>query len=243
MTGNLDSLLQQLKTIDAEFSYRAFAPDNQPWFRSISGTAPVLISAPHACMHRRDGKDKMQEEYTGAIAFYLAKVCQCSAIATCYQTDQDPNWDASGDYKTEVESLVVQNKIKFLIDLHGMTNKYNLGIAIGTMKGSACSAEQIAPHFVKSGFGLCQSAADQTVEDWRNMMVDHPKFTGGLVNNTVTRFASQQLNIPAVQIELASSVRVVESVATEDWPHDYYGNPVAIHATVNALKSLARQFQ
>jgi len=243
MADDVDSLLQQLKALDSEFSYRTFAPDDRPWFRSISGTLPVLVSAPHACMHCRDGKDKMQEEYTGAIAFYLAEVCQCSAIATCYQTDQDPNWDTPGDYKAEVESLVAKNKIKFLIDLHGMTNKYNLGIAIGTMQGKACSAEQITPHFIESGFSLHQSSVDQAVEVWRNMVVDHPKFTGGLVNNTVTRFASQQLDIPAVQIELASSVRVVESVATEDWPHDYYGNPVAIQAAVNALRSLALQFQ
>ena len=243
MTCEPDSLLQRLRELDATFSYQTLAPDNGSWFKSIDGPVPVLVSAPHACMHNRDGQDKMQEEYTGAIAFHLAQVCQCSAIATCNQTSEDPNWDWPSDYKAEVEALIVRNKIQFLIDLHGMTNKYNLGIAIGTMKGKACSGEQIIPHFVDSGFCVNQSDADKPAENWRNLVVDHPKFTGGLVNNTVTRFASQQLHIHAVQIELASVVRVVESFATPDWPHDYHGNPRAIHATVNALQALVEQFR
>jgi len=244
MTCKPDSLLQQLKALDSTFGYQTVAPDDKPWFKSVNGTVPVLVSAPHACMHKRDGQDKMQEEFTGAIAFHLAQVCQCSAIAACYQTSEDPNWDWPSDYKAEVESIVVRNKIQFLIDLHGMTDRYNLGVAIGTIKGKACSAEQVTPHFVDSGFRVSQAdGVGGAAEIWRNMAVDHPKFTGGLVNNTVTRFASQQLNISAVQIELASAVRVVESVATPDWPHDYYADPNAIHAAVNALQSLVEQFQ
>ena len=56
-------------------------------------------------MHQRDGRNKMQEEFTAAIAFYLAEVCQCSAIATCYKIEEDPNWDMHGDYKAAIESL------------------------------------------------------------------------------------------------------------------------------------------
>ena len=152
MTRELGGLLDRLNSLETQFCYQQTAPDDKPWFRSQSGSVPVLISAPHACMHQRDGRNKMQEEFTAAIAFYLAEVCQCSAIATCYKIEEDPNWDMHGDYKAAIESLVFQNNIQFLIDLHGMTNRYNMGVAIGTMRGASCKADIVTPHFVRAGF-------------------------------------------------------------------------------------------
>ena len=95
-------------------------------------------------------------------------------------------------------------------------------------------------HFVDTGFRRVTLKGLKPDEEnaWRNVVVDHPKFTGGLVNNTVTRFVSQQLGIPSVQIELSSQTRVVKSSATEDWPLEYYGDPIAISASVAALQSL-----
>lgn len=54
----------------------------------------------------------------------------------------------------------------------------------------------------------------------------------------MTRFVSQQLGIPGVQVELSSQARVVESAATDDWPLEYRGDPVAINASLAALQSL-----
>ena len=236
-------LLKRLKALDEKFEYRNTALNNTPWFKSVTGPLPVLISAPHACMHRRNGTDKMQEEYTGALALYLAESCHCSAIAISHKISEDPNWDASSEYKTAVKSLVQENKIKFLIDLHGMSIKNNMGVAVGTIKGRACAAESVVPHFIDSGFVLCNEDTSPPKQAWRSLIVDHPKFTGGLVNQTLTRFASEILDIQAVQIELSPEVRVVEYKATPDWPHDYYGDPPAIQATVAALQSLVMQFQ
>jgi len=71
-------------------------------------------------------------------------------------------------------------------------------------------------------------------------VTDHPRFTGGLVNQTVTRFASEKLGLQAVQIELASIVRVVYSQANDEWPYEYRGDPAAISSTIKALESLVR---
>ena len=240
-----DGLLARLKLLDSQFRYQTKARDDADRFLCVTGSLPVLVSAPHACMHSRNGEGKMQEEYTGAIALYLAEVCQCSAVVTRYRIDEDPNWDQVSDYKARVQFLVEQNNIQFLIDLHGMTNRYNMGVAIGTIKERACSSEMIVPHFTDAGFIINDADATKGLSSdgspsdwWRSLVVDHTKFTGGLVNHTVTRFASQQLNIPSVQIELASEVRVVESEATQDWPQSYVGHPPAIEAVVNALQSL-----
>ena len=71
-------------------------------------------------------------------------------------------------------------------------------------------------------------------------MVDHPRFTGGLRNHTVTRFASEVLGIPSVQVELASVARVVFSPATEDWPQSYTGDHATIAAAVCGLEALIK---
>lgn len=232
--------LERLSALDQLFQYRDAAPDGESWFQHTQGKVPVLISAPHACMHMRDGVSKMQEEYTGAIALYLAERCDCHAIFTRYKTDEDPNWHSDSRYKQAIKSMVSDCDIRFCIDLHGMRNIYHMGVAAGTINGSSCTTDQVLPHFINAGYKHA-SVKDLEPDEqnaWRNIVIDHPKFTGGLVNNTVTRFVSQQLGIPSVQIELSSQARVVYSAATEDWPREYRGNPVAVNASLNALQSL-----
>jgi len=236
----LQKLLERLSELDKHFRYRAEAPENGAWFEVVRGQHPVLVSAPHACMHVRDGVSKMQEEYTGAMAHYLAERCGCHAIFTRYKTNEDPNWQKDSQYKEAIKALVSDCDIRFCIDLHGMRNRYHMGIALGTIKGTACNPNPVLSHFINAGFK--HVAADGLAPDeknaWRNVVVDHPKFTGGLVNNTVTRFVSRQLGIPSVQIELSSQARVVKSSATKDWPLDYCGDPIAIKASVTALQNL-----
>lgn len=234
-------LLKQLVALDAHFKYQARAPAGEAWFDTVVGSHPVLVSAPHACAHSRNGELKMQEEYTGAIALYLAQVCDCHAIVARHQADEDPNWHVESEYKNAIQSLVERHNIGFLIDLHGMMNRYHMGVAIGTIKGGSCDPSMVEPHFIDAGFVSAEvHGLQQSVEAWRNVVVDHPRFTGGVVNHTVTRFVAQQLNIQSVQIELASEVRVVESAATQDWPCEYRGNPEAIVASVHSLQSLIR---
>jgi len=236
----LHKQLQRLSELDQQFRYRATAPDGEAWFKVVEGECPVLVSAPHACMHVRDGVSKMQEEYTGAIALYLAEHCGCHAIFTQYKTAEDPNWQSDSSYKKAIKALVLENGIRFCIDLHGMRNVYHMGVALGTINGSACEPHRVLSHFVNAGFR--QVATEELAPDeenaWRNVVVDHPKFTGGLLNNTVTRFVSQELRIPSVQIELSSQARVVKSAATKDWPVEYRGNPIAVNASLTALQAL-----
>jgi len=240
----LQALHRRLMELDQLCDYTRIEVTGEPWFKVQHGTAPVLVSAPHACMHVRDGVSKMQEEFTGAIAFYLAQTCDCYAMVTCCSSSEDPNWVMQGEYKSALQSLVQQNNIRFLIDLHGMTNRHQIGVAIGTMDGQSCDSETVVPCFTDAGFKLVtlNQKDSNTTDVWRRVVLNHPKFTGGLVNHTVTRFASQQLGIKAVQIELSSQARVVESQATSYWPHEYYGNPQAITASVGALQSLVESF-
>ncbi len=229
-------MLQKLTELEERFQYRGDTC-GKDWFETTQGRIPVLVSAPHACAHTRDGSCKMQEEYTGALALLLAELTDCYTITTRSETDEDPNWCNQSHYRDAIQKLVRQHNIGFLIDLHGMRNRYHMGVALGTINGRSCSVSDVLPYFTRAGFKQTnvQSLTANTEDAWRRVVVDHPKFTGGVVNQTVTRFAALELGISSVQIEMSSEVRVVESAATPGWPREYRGNPVAIVSVVTAL--------
>lgn len=201
----------------------------------------------------------MGEEFTAAIACYLAQQTNCHAMFTVNKTDEDPNWVLLGDYKKTVKKIVEKYQIGLLIDLHGMTNRHHMGLALGTMHGRSCPSIDPKVPFLKKGFVLTNAddlppkiASESAVplggktgahdgENWRRLVVDHPRFTGGLRSHTVTRYSTEELGISAVQIEIASVARIVHQEKTDDWPYEYSGSAQAITACVGALCELIEE--
>lgn len=201
----------------------------------------------------------MGEEFTAAFACLLAHQTNCHAIYTTHKTTEDPNWVSQGEYKKTVKEMVDKNQIKFLIDLHGMTNRHNMGLALGTMHGRSCPGVDLINPFLKQGFvftcaddlppkvmrksaaPLGANAGAGEKENWRRLVIDHPRFTGGLRSHTVTRYATEELGIAAVQVEVASVARIVYQEKTSDWPFEYSGDARAITACVSALCALIEE--
>lgn len=252
-------LLIRLQASEQQASSGQSANYSKSWFKCLNGQRPVLVSAPHACRHQRDGVEKMAEEFTAAFACILAQQTNCHAIFTTNKTTEDPNWVLRGEYKKAINEMVEKNHIGFLVDLHGMTNRHNMGLAIGTMRGRSCPGVDIKSVFLREGFALtdiddlppkvarkmavpigANKGADEN-ENWRRLVIDHPLFTGGLRNHTVTRYATEELGISAVQIEIASVARIVQQGKTEDWPYEYSGNTKAITACVRGLCALIEE--
>ncbi len=75
---------------------------------------------------------------------------------------------------------------------------------------------------------------------WDNYVVDHPRFTGGIKNNTVTRYVNQMLDLPALQLEISSQIRVVEREAHAPWDRVYRGYPAGIEHTAHVLTAMVR---
>jgi len=184
----------------------------------------------------------MEEEFTGAIARYLSDTMKCHSISTVYRAPEDPNWQTDSTYKSAIARLHKKYGFRFVIDLHGMLNRHWMGVAVGTINRRSCDAANIVEPFTSAGFVETDVSAlarqNNAVCQWRKLVVDHPRFTGGVRNHTVTRFVSEQLGISAVQIELASVARVVYSPPNQDWPQSYSGDQTAITASVLALQKL-----
>lgn len=237
-------LMASLQKLEKTHQYRTAAPYNEPWFQLSDSTVPILVSAPHACMHERDGTLKMEEEFTGAIARYLSLSTSCYSIYTVYQAGEDPNWHSDSDYKRAIARLHDVVGLQYVIDLHGMLNSHGMGVAVGTMRNQSCDPAVVTEVFQGHGFIETElvdlERNSNAVEPKHRLVVDHPRFTGGLRNQTVTRFASEELGIPSVQIELASVARVVYSPSTEDWPQSYTGDQATIASAVRALEALIK---
>ncbi len=238
--GTEDERFQCLLDFERTLNYRGYPVTPDRGIQCIEGDLPVLLSAAHSCAHKRSGMMKMEEEFTAAIACYLADQLGCSAIFLRSACDEDPNYQKNSHYKDKLGALAKRCGARFVIDLHGMINRHGMGVALGTMNDRACCGARVLQPFVEAGFEstLESQLSARHPQVWRRVVLNHSRFTGGLRSHTITRFAVEQLGLAAVQVELASICRVVYSAPGEDWPQAYAGLPRAISRSVDALRGL-----
>jgi len=238
------SLLDRLLKLESVVRYKQPAPSGQRPFQHILGHLPILVSAPHGTAHRRQGKLKGEEEYTAALAQLLAAQTGAHALFANHQSENDPNWDRHSPYKSHLASLVTAHDIRFVIDLHGMSNRYKVGMALGTINGRSCPQHEPAIIDLLQTFTFTQATYPELRRyptlNWDHFVLNHPRFTGGLAQHTVTRFVSEGLRIPALQVELCSSVRVVQRGKYGRRPSSFRGDPAGIQQVVTTLTALVQ---
>lgn len=206
------SVLNRLLELETAVSHTSFAPNGERPYKYQPGDLPILISAPHATAHQRHRRLKKEEGFTGALAQLLAETSGAHALYTLYRSPDDPNWDRYSPYKEQLGELVNRHHIRFVVDLHGMSDRHKIGVALGSMNGRSCPEyEPIILQTVRQHLTETDEEATELFPGlhWDHFVHNHSRFTGGVVSHTVTRFAAQQLGVPALQIELCTAVRVV----------------------------------
>ncbi|MFP4322656.1 MAG: hypothetical protein ACLFTK_09395 [Anaerolineales bacterium] len=192
----------------AAIHYRLPPPPGHPGLETRPGDVPILFSAPHACRHRRAGRWKNEDEYTGAIAEGLHRLTGAHAIFTTFESNPDPHDDDDHNFfKQSLAAFVRQHPTRLIVDLHGVKGTRPFGIGLGSMKGLTAPGYEpaVISAFEQMGFS-CQMGLHET----DHLAINHPRYTGGLKRPTVTRFAYQVLGIPAVQIEINAWARVLQ---------------------------------
>lgn len=134
-------ILTRLIELENDVRYQEFASETEPEFKYIAGKVPVLISAPHGAVHTRDGKPKEEDEYTAGFAQLLGQITNAHILYSRRKSATDPNADPQAPYKKYLQEIVSENKIRFVIDLHGANANSDFGVAVGTMHGKSCSAD------------------------------------------------------------------------------------------------------
>lgn len=227
-------LLKRLASLEADVIYRQPARAGEEEFRYLPGARPVLVSAPHGAAHIRNGRLKEEDEYTAAIARYLAEVTGAHALYLRRQSATDSNYDPETDYKRALRAIIRQEGIRFVLDLHGASDHHSFGIALGTMNGRSCPEQfpMILEIFEKYGF-------HQDARGSYRLDVDG-RFTGagGARQETITRFVRDALGVPSLQIELTSHIRVVQVPLAGKLPQVYRGDPALIERTMAALTEI-----
>jgi hypothetical protein len=108
------------------------------------------------------------------------------------------------------------------------------------MNGRSCpNQESLVLQTVQQHFQQTSQTTAKTFTElhWDHFVLNHPRFTGGLTSYTITRFVSQQLGVPALQIELCSTIRVVQQPLPNS-ATTFRGQPQAIQQTMAWLQDL-----
>ena len=234
-----EALVALIEIEQSQVSYAIPPPKGEPAFQYLTGRRPVLISAPHGTMHWRGGRWKQEEEYTSAMARWLAACTGAHALYATRAMRPDPHTDDdAGAYKAALAEVLSAGSIRLVVDLHGVRGDRDFALALGTINGASCPSYEplMVDHFSAQGFITCDS-----VPSLDRMVLNHPSYAGGIHHQTVTRFVWQVCGVEAAQLELNAWVRVVKRLETatshKAAPH-FCGEPARIRRLLRALVSL-----
>ncbi|RUS46036.1 hypothetical protein [Cohnella sp. AR92] len=163
-------------------------------FSYHGGSSPVLLSSPHATNHRRDGRVKYADLFTGSIGRILNLASDCPLIYANRLADEDPNHTEGGEYKSYIRSLAEEREIRCVLDLHGASLEREFDIDLGVTDGRSLKMEQvkrIQAIFRRHGI--------------RDVRMNDTFMASGA--RTVTGFCHLELGLPAVQIEIHKRYR------------------------------------
>ncbi len=236
-------VLDRLVALEKGVTYRKPPDDGGFSFRYEPGRLPILLSAPHGAAHRRDGRYKEEDEYTAAIARLVAERSGAHALYAFAQSDSDPNWDRESPYKAALREVVASGSIRFVVDIHGMSNRHKFGVAVGTMCGASCRRRHealVVESLAATGFleVTASEAKEFPALQWDRFIINHGRFTGGMTSHTVTRYAAEELGVHAAQFELCASLRIVRRRGADKWPNDFRGDPAGIARAVSMFERL-----
>lgn len=102
---------------------------------NLNGNNKVIISAPHGVTQFRQNKIKVREVGSLSTALFLHKATNSYFIAKTRNNNDDANFDERSLYKTDLLKIIRKNKLKYVLDFHGLGEKRDIDINFGTNFG------------------------------------------------------------------------------------------------------------
>ena len=183
-----------------------------------SGSLPIMLSAPHNVEHVREGVTKYAEPETGPLAYAIGRMYDCPFIIQVRNDSLDPNWDEQSAYRDAVYAYVVENGVRFLLDLHQLSPKREQDIILGTGKGdNIVGWDHLVPKIKAAfnGHGLANVAVDEVFS------ATYP--------HTVSASTAREAHIPCFQVEMNSALFM---------PENPRYNPLAVCEALSDIVSL-----
>lgn len=167
----------------------------------IEGEVPILLSAPHAVKQARLGEIKTQDGNTGGITEYLCKMCNCYGIIRNHNELDDPNVDNAGlglKYKEKMLSIIKQNNIKSVLDIHGCNNSHNFDFCIGTNDGKNLNGKTKVLDIINTELS---SIGKVVIDD---------TFKASKEGN-ISKYVCESAKVPSIQLEISTKFRTESS--------------------------------
>lgn len=147
----------------------------------------VVLSAPHAVTHQREGQAKKKDLWTGSLVESVAERTSCGFLATVGQQSGDPNWDHDHPYRQRLAAIS-----EIVLDVHGMRDDHGVDVCIGRGEDPSPFEIELAERLVRlaESHGLRAQLDDPFPASPR----------------TITHWLRGQ-GVPCLQLELAYSLR------------------------------------
>jgi hypothetical protein len=198
-----DALVEEARDLEKQFQANNYTGrSNGPTILEVKGTLPVVLSAPHAVRYGRKNR-KQPQVYTGALALQLARLTGASALVNAHTSDEDPNRNEPGLYKPKLAALVRETHARFVLDVHGsdedLAREKMLGqVEIGTIYSRSLRGKRFLRNILEEA--LEHAGITATIDKY--FTADAP--------GTITLYTSEDLETPAMQLEIMRSLRDID---------------------------------
>ena len=160
----------------------------------ITGKNNVLISAPHGVEQTRNSNPKVHELGSITTGLYLQKQTGSFLIAKTKNNNDDANYDEQSSYKDSIKELIRADKIKYIIDLHGLAEARECEINLGISGGKN----------VSNNIELFNDLSTSLMASGFNVFIDEP-FSGG--DKTISGSLKNEFyDIWTIQIEIRCDI-------------------------------------
>lgn len=217
--GNSDHMYLELLKLEKHFACHHYQGKGKKDFVVCEGRIPIMISAPHAVNHTREGQLKYADKFTGAFALLLHNITGCHIIYSARQCSYDPNYDTSNAYQLFLQEYIEQHHIEVLIDLHGAKEERDYAIEIGTAPNqNAKGYNKQSTHPALHGRDFICDLVSYTFEyvlqnirqpEEKKRTAINQVFSAG-TQNTITKFLSEHTQASCMQLEINGIYRSVE---------------------------------
>ncbi len=194
----MNKLIEEIREI--EFERVNYNQESEDYFETQEGNIPILISAPHGARHFRKDKWKEEDEYTSSIAIKLAEATGAHVIYVKNKTYEDPNYAERARYKDKIREIVLNDGIRFLLDIHGANKDRPFKICVGTRYNN--NNESSCPTYKDTLEGVLRDFQEPPIFNRRNFKAKKKA--------TVTSFARKECGIESAQVEINARYRIVE---------------------------------
>lgn len=174
----------------------------------IPGSNEILLTAPHAVNYRRKSLSnavRQAEQMTDVIVRDLCELTGSHGLIITEPPKYDPNLDPekANQFKREVRKLIEEQKIRFLVDLHGLSENYPYDIGIYAVR-NRFRARGIAQNLLYSF--RKGDLRDVSAHFWHFPSHHH---------ESLSHFSSEGWGVHSIQIEVAKYIREDDTLRSE----------------------------